>query len=242
MLLHLRSPGTRGSGSREVQLPRARITPSGVDLFRYVALGDSTGIGVGDQADGGYPERLFRRLKEAGIPAGILNLAQSGATTREVVQGQVQRAVSKQPALVTLGIGTNDLWRMVPVGTFEMNLKLIADQLQKCGAEVVVSNIIDLSLAPVAGLLDAWLRIPVQTFTRRLAELNARIDALGRRPGFTIVDLFSFSRRELAAHPEYFCPDGFHPSPAGYDRWAELMWPAVEAVASRWEARQQTGT
>ncbi|HME89824.1 MAG TPA: SGNH/GDSL hydrolase family protein [Myxococcaceae bacterium] len=213
-----------------------------MSLFRYVALGDSTGTGVGDQVDGGYPERLFRRLKDAGVPAGILNLAQSGATTREVVQGQVQRAVATRPALVTLGIGTNDLWRMVPVGTFEMNLKLIADQLQKCGAEVVVSNIIDLSLAPVAALVDAWLRIPLPMFQRRLAELNARIEALGRRPGFTVVDLLSFSRRELSAHPEYFCPDGFHPSPAGYDRWAELMWPAVESVAARWQAGQQTGS
>lgn len=211
-------------------------------LFRYVALGDSTGVGVGDQADGGYPERLFRRLKEIGTPAGILNLAQSGATTRDVVQGPLQGAVQKRPALVTLGIGSNDLWRMVPVGTFEMNLKLIADQLQISGAEVVVSNIIDLSLAPIAALIDASLRISLLTFQRRLDELNARIDALGRRAGFTVVDLFSFSRRELAGHPEYFCPDGFHPSPAGYDRWADLMWPAVELVAARWQARQRTGT
>src|SRR5262249_36802769 len=117
-------------------------------LFRYVALGDSTGLGVGNRVDGGYPQRLFRLLKSAGLNAGILNLAQIGATSQDVVQGQVQKAVSMRPSLVTLGIGANDVWRMVPLSTFEMNLKLIADHLESSGAEVVVSNLVDLTHAP----------------------------------------------------------------------------------------------
>ncbi len=208
-----------------------------MELFRYVALGDSTGLGVGNLSDGGYPERLFRRLKASGINAGILNLARSGATTREVMQEQVQKAVSMRPSLVTLGVGANDLWRMVPLGTFEMNLKLIANQLEASRAEIVVSNLVDLTQAPIAGLVDAFLNIPRALFVRRVVEMNDRLNSLGRRPRFTVVDLFSLSARELSAHPEYFCPDGFHPSAAGYDRWAELMWPAVHAVASRWRER-----
>ncbi|HLL52849.1 MAG TPA: SGNH/GDSL hydrolase family protein [Myxococcaceae bacterium] len=208
------------------------------DLFRYVALGDSSGVGVGSANDGGYPERLFQRLKREGVRAGILNLAQSGATSREVAQWQVQKAVSKQPSLVTLGVGTNDLWRMVPVGTFRMNLDLIANQLEAAGATVVVSNIIDLSLAPVAAMVEAFLRVPKQAFIKRVEEMNAVVNALGRRPRFTVVDLYGFSQRELAGHPEYFCQDGFHPSSVGYDRWADLMWPAVETVARAWSQRQ----
>src|SRR5713226_4329646 len=192
-------------------------------LFKYVALGDSTGVGIGGQADGGYPERLFRRLKLTGINAGILNLARSGATTSEVLQGQVQKAVSTRPALITLAIGANDLWRMIPLGTFEMNLKLIANALEASEAEIVVSNLVDLTL-----------RVPRALFARRVQEINERLNALARRPRFTVVDVFSLTSRELPSHPEYFCPDGFHPSPAGYDRWAELMWPAVEHIAQRW--------
>jgi len=207
-------------------------------LFRYVALGDSTGVGVGGQADGGYPERLFRRLKLAGIHAGILNLAQSGATSSDVLQGQVQKAVSMRPALVTLAIGANDLWRMVPLGTFEMNLKRIADALDASRAEIVVSNLVDLTHAPIAQLVDLALRVPRALFTRRVQEMNDRLNALSRRPGFTVVDVFSNTARELPSHPEYFCPDGFHPSRSGYDRWAELMWPAVERVAERWRQLQ----
>jgi acyl-CoA thioesterase-1 len=211
------------------------------ELFRYVALGDSTGVGVGDRTDGGYPERLFRRLKSAGLNAGILNLAQSGATTQDVVQRQVQKAVAMHPSLVTLGVGANDLWRMVPLGTFEMNLKLVADRLEASGADVVVSNLVDLTQAPIAGLVETLLHIPRALFSRRVHELNERLNTLARRPRFTVVNMFSFSARELPSHPEYFCRDGFHPSPAGYERWAELLWPAVECVAERRRQRPETG-
>lgn len=204
-------------------------------LFRYVALGDSTGVGVGASSGGGYPERLYQRLKLHGYPAGILNFAVSGATTRDLLYGQVQKVAAKQPALVTLGIGTNDLWRLVPVGTFQSNLKLIADTLGKSGAEIVVSNIIDLGHAPVAAMVETLLGVPRTAFQKRVDEFNELINALGKRPKFTVVDLFGFSARELGKHPEYFSADGFHPSSEGYDRWADLMWPAVQGIAQRWQ-------
>src|SRR6202022_639499 len=92
---------------------------------------------------------------------------------------------------VTLGVGTNDLWRMVAVGTFEMNLKLIANELERSGAEVVVSNLPDLSQAPVASAVETFLNIPRSVFARRIGELNERLNALARRPRFTVVDLFA---------------------------------------------------
>ena len=55
----------------------------------------------------------------------------------------------------------------------------------------------------------------------------------GRR--FTVVDLFSFTHRTVPGHPELFSADGFHPSSLGYDAWAEVMWPSVEAAARRWQ-------
>ena len=122
-------------------------------LFRYVALGDSTGVGIGASLDGGYPERLYRRLKQTPVRPGILNLAQSGATSADLLRGPVQKAAAAKPALVTLGIGTNDLWRLVPVETFDANLRQIAQQLEHSGARVVVSNLIDLCLAPVASMV-----------------------------------------------------------------------------------------
>jgi lysophospholipase L1-like esterase len=202
-------------------------------IFRYVALGDSTGVGVGADNDGGYPERLYQRMKRSGFKAGIMNLAQSGATTKDLLQGPVQKAVEVRPALVTLGIGTNDLWRMVPMGMFELNLKLIADALEGTGARVVVSNVIDLSRAPIAAMVDALLQVSRALFVQRLQQFNEGLNALGRRKNFQVVDLFGVVARE-ANIDAIFSGDGFHPSSHGYDRWAEELWPHVEVAARAW--------
>ncbi|HEY0880603.1 MAG TPA: SGNH/GDSL hydrolase family protein [Archangium sp.] len=205
-------------------------------LFRYVALGDSSGVGVGAGGDGGYPERLYRRLKAHGVPAGILNLAQSGAQTAEVLRAQAPRAAEKRPHLVTLGIGGNDLWRLVPEETFAANLHAIADLLQASGARVVVSNLVDLGHAPVAKTAQAWLGITQRQISERVTAFNHHLGSLGRRPGFEVVDLYTASHHELLSPNQYFCADGFHPSAKGYDRWAELCWPAVSRAVSHQSA------
>ena len=55
-------------------------------IFRYVALGDSTAVGTGADFGGGYPERLFQRMRAQSWPVGILNLAQNGSVSRDVLQ------------------------------------------------------------------------------------------------------------------------------------------------------------
>jgi lysophospholipase L1-like esterase len=202
--------------------------------FRYAALGDSTSVGVGAGEDGGFPVRVARRIKEGGVSVGLLNLGLSGATSADVLAEQVDLVVARPPELISLGIGTNDLWRMVPVAAFETNIERIADRLERTGAPVLVSNLIDLMLAPAGKMVEQLLGISPRALGERLATMNARLAGLARRPRFTLVDLFGFSERELPAHPEYFSSDGFHPSALGYDRWADLVFRAAEPHVRRW--------
>jgi len=62
-------------------------------------------------------------------------------------------------------------------------------------------------------------------------------DALARRArahGVQLVDLYAASQREVPLRPELIGSDGYHPSDAGYARWAELLWEGVEArIAAR---------
>jgi acyl-CoA thioesterase-1 len=197
-------------------------------LFRYVALGDSTAVGIGAGQDGGYPERLYRRLKAEGAPAGILNLGQSGATSQNVADFEAPKVPAKRPHLVTVGIGTNDLWRMVPVEVFAQNLQRIANALEPANCSVVVCTVPDLALAPVARMAEQWIGVSARVLSERADQMNAHIHALAQRPRFQVLDLCMFSREELSRHPEYFSQDGFHPSAAGYDRWAQLLWPLVQ--------------
>lgn len=207
-------------------------------LFRYVALGDSTAVGVGAAHGGGYPERLYQRLKVVPVPVGILNLAQSGATSTDLLARQAQKAAASKPALITVGIGTNDLWRLVPTATFAANLNQLFDLLEQSGAQVVVSTLIDLRLAPIAALAQPL--VPMKVVGERIEEFNQLLLALAKRPRVEVVDLFALSHQEKHRLETLFSSDGFHPSGAGYQLWADSLWPCVERVATGWLAQRQS--
>lgn len=204
-------------------------------LFRYVALGDSTAAGVGAQGTG-YPELVYRRMKAAGWPAGILNLGQSGAVSADLVRTQLDKAISMSPDLVTVGIGGNDLWRLVSPDRFKANLKAIADALEKTAAEVIVSNLIDLGRAPIAQGALSMMNIPPEVISGRVKDFNKMIGELASRPRTTVIDLHTLGENELSGHPEFFSDDGFHPSQLGYQRWADMVFPAVESAHGRWQS------
>ncbi|GAC1607038.1 MAG: hypothetical protein NVS4B10_21880 [Myxococcales bacterium] len=200
--------------------------------FLYVALGDSTGVGLGAREGGGYVDRLAVRLARSVSGLLLENLCRSGATTGDVLAGQVPRLRRLSPALITLAAGINDVVRGQPDEAFAHNLEEIAVLLARCGAPVVLANIPDLALSPVA------VGVPRALYENRIEVFNEHAYATARRHGFTFVDLFEMSRASLPGHPELFCPDGFHPSAEGYEQWAELLWPAVRGhLAGRGAAR-----
>ena len=190
----------------------------------YVALGDSTAVGVGATSGGGYPERLVLRLRPI-APLRLLNLGESGATSSDVIADQVPRARRTQPALVTIGIGINDVGLQLPDDAFAVNLEEIVLPLRELGAPIVLCNIPDLALSPAVARL-----VPRSVYERRIEMFNEHITATAARHALTLVDLYSWSRDVLADRPELFSPDGFHPSALGYDVWADRMVAQVSAL------------
>ena len=188
----------------------------------YVAMGDSTGVGVGARKGGGYVSRLFERLARERPGSRLVNLCVSGATTGDVLRGQVGRVGAAGPGLVTLGIGINDATRQATPEQFRRNYEEIARRLrEETRAPAVISNIPDVSYAP---RVPAFLRDEAR---RRIEALNEAIDSVSRAYRFTLVDAFGFSREVIPRHPEFFSADGFHPSDEGYEFWAVKTWPAV---------------
>src|ERR671915_2494616 len=96
-------------------LPHGRATATLMERSMpvvYVALGDSTGVGVGARKGGGYVARLFERIERVRPGSRLVNLCVSGAATGDVLRSQVVRVGEARPTLVTLGVGINDLTRM----------------------------------------------------------------------------------------------------------------------------------
>src|SRR5215213_3100291 len=122
----------------------------------YVALGDSTGVGVGARKGGGYVARLFHRVERVRPGSRLVNLCVSGATTGDVLRAQVGRVGDAGPSLVTVGIGINDLTRQVTPEQFARNFdEIVARVRAQTDAPVVVSNLPDISHAPA---VPAFLR------------------------------------------------------------------------------------
>ena len=187
----------------------------------YVALGDSTGAGVG-AVDGGYVLRLYNRVLQHRPESQLVNLCVSGATTADVLRGQLGSGVEKNPQLVTLGIGINDIGHDVPIERFAENYDRILSTLkEKTQAQIVVTNIPDISSAPV---IPSALR---SDYHQQIVTFNQRLEDIAKRHGVTIFDIYSITTRELPSHPQYFSRDGFHPSDAGYELWAIEMWPTI---------------
>ena len=190
----------------------------------YVALGDSTGSGVGAR-EGGYVARVYKRLEELRPTSTLVNLCVSGSTTADVLRAQLEKGVEADPDLVTLGIGINDIGHGLTLDQFAKNYEEILSVLKEnTVAQIVVTNIPDVSSAP---------RIPGpmrSEYQRQIVQFNQKLEEIAKRYEVVIFDIYSITTRELASHPEYFSADGFHPSDEGYELWAQEMWPLLEKM------------
>jgi acyl-CoA thioesterase-1 len=201
-------------------LPRDRSAP-----VLYVALGDSTVEGIGaSQPSTNYVSRVHARLRAVYPRAGVVNLGAGGATSIDVLDHQLERAVLLRPLLVTLSVGPNDITGHVPLAEYERHVDAILRRLaRETNAAIVVNLLPDLAITP---------RFRDQETAAAIGALTAQFnDVLGRlalRHGAEVVDLFRPSRAELPGHPELLAADGYHPSDRGYERWAALVWVGVE--------------
>lgn len=214
-----------GSACNRASKGRTADTAMTTGPIVYVALGDSTGVGVGAR-DGGYVARLFKRLEERRPGSKLSNLCVSGADTEDLVRDQLQKAVALNPDLVTIGIGINDIGHNVAIDQFAKNFDEILSTLtEKTHATIVVTNLPDISSArSVPGSMRSVYQRQIDDFCKRLEEI-------ANKHGVTIFDIYSITKQELPSHPEYFSADGFHPSDQGYELWASQMWPTLaEAV------------
>lgn len=179
--------------------------------LRFVALGDSTTVGVGDPgSDGRW--RGWSRLLAAELAAGhdvsYENLAISGATAATVRDGQLRRAVEHRPDLASLIVGVNDTMQSTwdPARVRDDVITGVAE-LTRAGALVLTVRFHD--HGAVFGL-PGMVRRPLW---RRIQAVNAAYDEAHERFGTLHID--------LAAEPaiyqrRYWSIDRLHPSELGH--------------------------
>ena len=217
------SPDEDASMRVEQQQQKVPATATTTTPVAYVAFGDSTGVGIGARRGGGYVARLFERIERVRAGSSVRNFCVSGAETADVLRGQLTRLDATRPTLITLGIGINDISHGIAPEQFARNYEEIVTRLKsKTDAPIVVTNIPDISTAP---RVPVFLHDQVQA---RIRVFNEHIGEIAKRHELLLVDTYDMSREVIPAHPEFFSPDGFHPSDEGYEYWAKMMWPTVK--------------
>lgn len=196
----------------------------------YVALGDSAAVGFGVGRDEGYVARLHAGMRGWDPTARLVNLARNGATSADVRADQVDRAVREAPAICTLFVGGNDLFRGVEPKQLARNLEALANRLDHARAEVLVGTLPNLAHAPAAKLAERFLGITPAQIAARVEDYNRGLRRVAVDHGYALIDLFETT---LADRPSYFGPDGFHPSAEGHAAWFERVWPSFVAALER---------
>jgi lysophospholipase L1-like esterase len=188
---------------------------SSSDAFCYVALGDSFTAGTGCAPGEAWADRLAAALESVRSPVGYCNLAEDGATSEDVLEGQVGAALQLEPDLVTLVCGANDVLRSVRPDAEGYRARFAAsvDRLRRGipGVRLLTAT------SP-----ESWrfLELRPRTRARVVRGLRAVNDAtreVARERGIPCLDVVDHPGLD---DPANFSSDGLHPSPSGHARAA----------------------
>ncbi len=179
---------------------------------RYVAIGDSSTEGLIDP-DGrggfrGWANRLAEHVAAAQGSLLYANLGIRGRKTRQILEGQLDRAAAMRPDLATLFAGTNDvITRHFDIDGVTRDLERMQRTLIDGGATLLTFTLPDLG--------------PVLPLARRLAPrvlaLNEALREVSARTGAIVVD---FAAHPVSSDSRLWSDDRLHANSLGHERIA----------------------
>ena len=186
------------------------------DDLDILAFGDSLTAGYGLPRDKGFAPQLEAALRSRGVPARVINAGISGDT---VAAGwarlpRVVASLRRRPAFAVVGLGGNDMLRMVPPRITREGMEAILGELQRREIPVLI-----------AGMYAApFLSRQYQ------AEFNAIYPQLARQFG---ASLYPFFLAGVAGVPRLNLFDRVHPNEKGVARMVEGIVPYVLRALGR---------
>jgi lysophospholipase L1-like esterase len=197
----------------------------------YIPLGDSYTIGKGVEEHERFPDQLVHALLEQGYDFTLVsNLAVSGATSQDVITGQLAMFEQAKPTFATLLIGANDIVRDVSAETFKANFSVILDRMitvLPSNNRLLILTIPDFTSSPI-GLR---LTIGRKHLPTEIDAFNAIINEAAKKRGLRVVDIEPITKKMLI-DPRLTAEDGLHPSGKEYALWIKKMLPVVQKMVA----------
>lgn len=205
---------------------RSLAATDGKARLKYVAIGDSYTIGTSVKPRERWPNQLVRTLNP-GLGLELLeNLGVNGATSADVIDGQLDQLRDLDPDFLSLLIGVNDVVRGVDIDVYRANLRSIFAALleQVAAGRILIVTTPDYTLTPQGSEYGDP--------SRQSAQIHAFNEAL-RKEGallqLLVVDITPVSDR-VPDDRSLVADDGLHPSGKQYAAWVELIAPSVRKL------------
>ncbi len=211
------------------------ISAGAINIY---ALGDSLTAGDRDETDQqGYTSRLLTRINTLRPGSQMHDIGVSGVDISTLASNQLPQALAARPQVVTLLIGSNDMWQDgwndtdTSAGTiqnYRENMDSILSQLHSAGIKVYVGLVDDQSQRPVAQGSGMGLNDTQRSRMSRIATaFNQIIQEKAAQYGATPVD---FYHTTIFTSSTTLSDDGNHPSAAGYDAMANVWFSAMRSA------------
>lgn len=179
------------------------VTDTGRDRAKIESLGNGYAMMAAAWFAATHPDQRV----------GFINKGVSGDRTRDLKARWEEDCIKLRPTVVSILIGINDCWRRydrndpTPVEEFESNYRYLLTRLKAAGVTKII-------------LAEPFV-LPVSEERRRWREdLDPKIAvvrALAREYQTLFLPLDGiFNSMATQRPPEFWAPDGVHPSPAGH--------------------------
>lgn len=186
----------------------------------YVSLGDSLSAGVGASSyEESFPYILGRYLAGNDYRLTLESLAVPGARSAYLSSALLPEALAKDPDIVTLLIGVNDVHGQVGLKRFRENYENILEKLTtESRARIYVISL------PYIGAPNLLLPPYRAFFDLETRRYNRVIEELCLKYGVQYLDLYTKTEGLFKEKGPHYSPDFFHPSAEGYRIWADLIY------------------
>lgn len=179
------------------------------DYLSLIVMGDSLAFGLGADSYHDTPGAILSKYlsENTGRRIKYKNIAKCGATSESLVE-QTKVALTLNPHVVLMIIGTNDITHAKSTRTGIRHLTRSIEALKNAGAEVYLVPCVDISIVnsigqPLRSILGLVSKKYAKLQTIKATELGAQV--IGYKP--------------IKHHficPTMFAVDRFHPSSKGY--------------------------
>ena len=192
---------------------------------RYVALGDSFTEGIGDPEPSspgghrGWADRVAEVLSQGNDDFSYANLAVRGKLIRQIVDEQVEPALTLHPDLITISAGGNDVIRPgTDPDEIAAQLDAAIARLSVDGATIVIFTGTDVGFSPV-----------FRSIRGKVAIYNENVRAIAAKYDSIVADQWALTAIQ---DPRMWAPDRLHLNPLGHHTVARMVLAALNVPNS----------